>query len=719
MDTEINAQVAQQLNLKLSQVNNVLTMLSEGNTVPFIARYRKERTQNLDEVAIRDIENIAKTLNDLNMRKTAILKAITEQGALTPTLDKAIKTARTMQAVEDLYLPYKQKRRTKAMIAKEQGLEPFAQWLLKLSDEDVSIVAQKYLNTQLPTIQDVLAGAIEIIAEQVSENAHHRDWIRNLTWKQGRLESTLKSGGEDLDGKGVYQQYYAFGAPLKALNGYQILALNRGEREKILKVAVVINTDDILNRLRFKEIGTIRNEAGQIVDNAIQEAYKRFIGPAIEREIRTSLTNDASQQAIDVFGENLYHLLMQTPIKGQVVMGFDPGFRTGCKLAVIDANGKFLAKTVIYPHKPANAKERAAAGENFKQLIADNNVKLIAIGNGTASRESEEFVATNIPKGVHYVIVNEAGASVYSASEEARQEFPEFHVEERSAVSIGRRLQDPLAELIKIDAKAIGVGQYQHDLPTKELDMAVGTVIETAVNQIGVNLNTASAALLTHISGLNKTIAQNIVTYRDENGEFNLRSKLKKVPRLGAKAYEQAAGFLRIIEGKNLFDNTDIHPESYPLAKAILAAANLTVADINTPTIQKLTTIDTKQLANQLAAGEQTVADVIASLLKPGRDVRDDLPGVILRSDVLHIEDLKPGMELEGTVRNVTDFGAFIDLGVKHDGLVHISRMSRQRIKHPSALLAVGDVVKVWVVDIDLKRDRIGLSLLPLEVVDD
>lgn len=719
MDTEINAQVAQQLNLKLSQVNNVLTMLSEGNTVPFIARYRKERTQNLDEVAIRDIENIAKTLNDLNMRKTAILKAITEQGALTPTLDKAIKTARTMQAVEDLYLPYKQKRRTKAMIAKEQGLEPFAQWLLKLSDEDVSIVAQKYLNTQLPTIQDVLAGAIEIIAEQVSENAHHRDWIRNLTWKQGRLESTLKSGGEDLDGKGVYQQYYAFGAPLKALNGYQILALNRGEREKILKVAVVINTDDILNRLRFKEIGTIRNEAGQIVDNAIQEAYKRFIGPAIEREIRTSLTNDASQQAIDVFGENLYHLLMQTPIKGQVVMGFDPGFRTGCKLAVIDANGKFLAKTVIYPHKPANAKERAAAGENFKQLIADNNVKLIAIGNGTASRESEEFVATNIPKGVHYVIVNEAGASVYSASEEARQEFPEFHVEERSAVSIGRRLQDPLAELIKIDAKAIGVGQYQHDLPTKELDMAVGTVIETAVNQIGVNLNTASAALLTHISGLNKTIAQNIVTYRDENGEFNLRSQLKKVPRLGAKAYEQAAGFLRIIEGKNLFDNTDIHPESYPLAKAILAAANLTVADINTPTIQKLTTIDTKQLANQLAAGEQTVADVIASLLKPGRDVRDDLPGVILRSDVLHIEDLKPGMELEGTVRNVTDFGAFIDLGVKHDGLVHISRMSRQRIKHPSALLAVGDVVKVWVVDIDLKRDRIGLSLLPLEVVDD
>lgn len=605
------------------------------------------------------------------------------------------------------------------MIAKEQGLEPFAQWLLKLPNGDVEVTVQKYVNADVPTTAAAIAGAVEIIAEQVSENAHHREWIRTLTWKQGRLESSVKNGGKELDEKGVYQQYYEFGAPLKGLNGYQILAINRGEREKVLKVDIAINVDDILNRLRFKEIGTIKNSAGTIVDNAIQEAYKRFIGPAIEREIRASLTSDASQQAIDVFGENLYHLLMQTPIKGQVVMGFDPGFRTGCKLAVIDANGKFMAKTVIYPHKPANAKDRAAAAETLKKLISENQVELIAIGNGTASRESEEFVAATIPAGVHYVIVNEAGASVYSASDEARQEFPTLHVEERSAVSIGRRLQDPLAELIKIDAKAIGVGQYQHDLPTKELDATVGTVIETAVNQIGVNLNTASVALLTHISGLNKTIAQNIVTYRDENGEFNLRNQLKKVPRLGPKAYEQAAGFLRIMDGKNVFDNTDIHPESYPLAKEILAASDLTLADINTPAMQKLATVNAQQLATKLAAGPATVADIIASLLKPGRDVRDDLPGVILRSDVLHIEDLKPGMELEGTVRNVTDFGAFVDLGVKHDGLVHISRMSKQRIKHPSALLAVGDVVKVWVVDIDLKRDRIGLSLLPLETSND
>lgn len=719
MDTEINAQVAQQLNLKIGQVSNVLTMLAEGNTVPFIARYRKERTQNLDEVAIRDIEGAAKTLNDLIARKAAVIKAITEQGALTPALSKTIQNVSTMQVVEDLYLPYKQKRRTKAMIAKEQGLAPFAAWLLKLPNGDVQATAQNYVNADLPTTSEVLAGAIEIIAEQVSENAHHREWIRDLTWKQGRLESSVKNGGQELDEKGVYQQYYQFGEPLKGLNGYQILALNRGEREKVLKIDLTINSDDVLNRLRFKEIGTIKNQAGEIVDNAIQEAYKRFIGPAIEREIRTSLTTDASQQAIDVFGENLYHLLMQTPIKGQVVMGFDPGFRTGCKLAVIDANGKFLTKAVIYPHKPANAKERAAAGEKLQQLIKDYHVELIAIGNGTASRESEEFVAANISAGVHYVIVNEAGASVYSASDEARQEFPELHVEERSAVSIGRRLQDPLAELIKIDAKAIGVGQYQHDLPAKELDTTVGTVIETAVNQIGVNLNTASVALLTHISGLNKTIAQNIVTYRDENGEFALRNQLKKVPRLGPKAYEQAAGFLRIMDGKNEFDNTDIHPESYPLAKEILAAAKLSLTDLNTPAIQKLATIDSQQLAMHLNAGAATVADIIASLLKPGRDVRDDLPGVILRSDVLHIEDLKPGMELEGTVRNVTDFGAFVDLGVKHDGLVHISRMSKQRIKHPSAILAVGDVVKVWVVDIDLKRDRIGLSLLPLVQTND
>lgn len=714
MELEINAQVAQQLNLKMTQVNNVLNMLAEGNTVPFIARYRKERTQNLDEVAIRDIESAAKVLQDLIARKATVIKAITDQGALTDKLAHAIQSATTMQIVEDLYLPYKQKRRTKAMIAREQGLEPFANWLLTLPNADVKNKAQTFISKELPDMSAVLAGANEIIAERVSESAHHREWIRDLTWKRARINGKVKNGGEELDEKGVYQQYYDFNVPLKALSGYQILALNRGEREKVLKVELELDTNEVLNRLRFKEIGTIKNTAGEIVDVAIQDAYKRFIGPAIEREIRADLTTTASEQAIDVFGENLYHLLMQTPIKGQVVMGFDPGFRTGCKLAIIDANGKYLSKAVIYPHKPANAKERANAAEQLKQLITQYQVKLIAIGNGTASRESEEFVAANITNDVHYVIVNEAGASVYSASDAARTEFPDFHVEERSAVSIGRRLQDPLAELIKIDPKAIGVGQYQHDLPAKELDVTVGNVIETAVNQIGVNLNTASAPLLTHISGLNKTIAQNIITYRDENGEFKLRSQLKKVPRLGPKAYEQAAGFLRIINGQNIFDNTDIHPESYPLAKAILASADLNLADINTPAMQKLTTINIAQLAIDLDAGAATVTDIIASLLKPGRDVRDDLPGLVLRSDVLHIEDLKPGMQLEGTVRNVTDFGAFVDLGVKHDGLVHISRMSTKRIKHPSSVVAVGDVVKVWVVDIDIPRDRIGLSLLPL-----
>lgn len=719
MTVEINTQIAQSLNLGPKQVSNVLAMLAEGNTVPFIARYRKERTQNLDEVAIRDIEKVAKNLNELGARKATVIKIITEQGALTPELSKAIAAATTMQTVEDLYLPYKQKRRTKAMLAKEQGLEPFANWLLQLPEADINPKAQTFVNDQITDVAAVIAGATEIIAEQISEKATHREWIRKLTWQRGQLVSKVRANGEAIDAKGIYQQYYDFKTPLKHLSGYQILALNRGEREKVLKLDFELDITEINNRLRFKEIGTVSNAAGEIVDAAIQEAYRRFIGPAIEREIRSEVTTTASGQAINIFGENLYHLLMQTPIKGQVVMGFDPGFRTGCKLAIIDANGKFLTKAVIYPHKPANTSQREAAATKLKQLISEYQVELIAIGNGTASRESEEFVANNITTGIHYVIVNEAGASVYSASDVAREEFPDLHVEERSAVSIGRRLQDPLAELIKIDPKAIGVGQYQHDLPIKELDAKVGDVVESAVNKIGVNLNTASVALLMHVSGLNRTIAQNIVTYRNENGEFTARSQLKKVPRLGPKAYEQAAGFLRIINGQNIFDNTDIHPESYPLAKALLADVNLTTQDINTPAMQKLTNLDHTKIAQMLNAGLMTVSDIIASLLKPGRDVRDDLPGVVLRSDVLHIEDLKVGMQLEGTVRNVTDFGAFVDLGVKHDGLVHISRMSKKRVTHPSRIVSVGDAVKVWVIELDLKRERIGLSLIPMAVSDD
>ncbi|GMA70692.1 S1 RNA-binding protein [Leuconostoc litchii] len=700
------------------QIGATLKLLNEGATVPFIARYRKEMTGELDEVQIRDIQSVARKSKELAERKNTVLKAISEQNKLTADLQENIQNVQTMQELEDVYLPYKQKRRTKAMIARENGLQPLADWLMSHLNDTVDSAFLNYINESVPTLADVYAGIHEILAEKIGENANYRQWLRVRMGIDGLLVAKIKRGAADKDEQKVYEQYYDFNETIKSLvnNKFRILAINRGEKEGVLSVKIDFAEARIIHFIQTQELNGQKpmGEGFKILRRAIEDAYKRFIGPAVEREIRQELTTQAQNQAINVFGDNLYHLLMQAPLKDKIVMGFDPGFRTGSKLAIIDKNGKFLAKQVIYPHKPANADKRAEAGAEFKRLVTQYNVELVAIGNGTASRESEEFVSNNLPDDVKYTIVNEAGASVYSASEEARKEFPELHVEERSAISIGRRIQDPLAELIKIDPKAVGVGQYQHDLNAKALDEQVDTVIETAVNQVGVNLNTASPALLAHIAGLNSNLAKNIVNYRNEIGEFTARSQIKKVPRLGPKSYEQAAGFLRIVDGKNILDNTDIHPESYAAAKQLLVLAGVDSKELATEGANLiLNTLDNEKTANQLNIGVQTLHDIVKSLQKPGRDGRSEMVGALLKSDVLHIEDLQADMKLQGTVRNVVDFGAFVDLGVKHDGLVHISRMSKRRVKHPSEIVSVGDIVEVWVVEVDEKRNRIGLTMLP------
>ncbi|AVK64431.1 RNA-binding transcriptional accessory protein [Lactobacillus sp. CBA3606] len=724
MDNEILKLVEKTLtDFKPQQIKAVLSLMTEGNTVPFIARYRKERTGDLDEVEIRAIKENYDRLASLESRKADVIKLISEQQQLTPALKAAITTADKLQTVEDLYLPYKQKRRTKATIAKEAGLEPLAAWLLKFPQGDIDQQAQQYVTAAVPDATAALAGAHEILAEAFGDNANLRNWIRNETRNHGDLVVQVKPKGKALDEQGVYQQYYDFTSPVKQLVSYRVLAINRGEHEKVLRVNLQVAPTAIERYCHFRFIGQHQGPAVALIEAAYQDAYKRFIAPAIERELRHELTATADQQAIDVFGDNLYHLLMQAPLKGRVVLGFDPAYRTGCKLAVMDANGKFLDKLVIYPHKPAPMAKRTAAAAEFTAFIEKYQVEMIAIGNGTASRESEEFVATilkTLQRPVYYVIVNEAGASVYSASDNARAEFPDLHVEQRSAISIGRRLQDPLAELIKIDPKSVGVGQYQHDVPQKALSAQLDVVIETAVNQVGVNLNTASAELLTHISGLSKTIAQNIVAYRDENGEFRSRPQLKKVPRLGPKAYEQAVGFLRIIAGKTIFDNTDIHPESYPAAKALLQAAGLATQDVGTAKAQQLTQVDLTQVATTTAVGTLTLQDISRSLQKPGRDVRETMPAPLLRQDVLKMSDLKPGMQLQGTVRNVVDFGAFVDIGVKQDGLVHISKLTTKFLKDPRRVVAVGDIVTVWVDEVDEQRQRIALTMIaPTEVEHD
>ncbi|EGP5220705.1 RNA-binding transcriptional accessory protein [Enterococcus faecium] len=721
MTENLNQTIIQLVQKELSdyrpkQLTTVLNLLNEGNTVPFIARYRKEMTGSLDEVQIREIEERYAYLENLEKRKTEVIRLIDEQGKLTPELEAEITQAVKMQQVEDLYRPYKQKRRTKATIAKEKGLEPLAKWLMQLTDGEVQSEAEKYIDKEkeVSSAEEALHGAHEIIAEQVSDNAKFRTWIRSYTYNKGMYVSNVKD--EQADEKGVYEMYYDFAEPVHKMVSHRILATNRGEKEDILKVFLQVDEAAILAYLDRQIVKNPASPSSSFVREAYQDSYKRFIQPAIERELRNELTEKADEQAIAIFGENLRNLLLQPPLKGKVVLGFDPAYRTGCKLAVVDATGKVLAIEVIFPHKPAAQAKREAAGPAFIQLINKYQVDMVAIGNGTASRESELFVAEQLKSADHktyYAIVNEAGASVYSASEIARKEFPHLQVEERSAVSIARRLQDPLAELVKIDPKAVGVGQYQHDVSQKRLAEQLDFVVETAVNQVGVDVNTASPQLLQHISGLNKTTAQNIVIYREENGEFTARTQLKKVPRLGPKAYEQAIGFLRVPGGKNILDNTGIHPESYSIAKEILTSVQLSEKELGTEeAVEKLTRLSVEKLAESLSVGEETLADILAGLTQPGRDMRDEMPAPLLRTDVLSMEDLKPGMELTGTVRNVIDFGAFVDIGVKQDGLVHISKLSKKFVKHPTDVVSVGDIVTVWIEQVDTKKGRISLTML-------
>ncbi len=722
----INQEIVQLLNKELTgyrpqQTQIVLELLDEGNTVPFIARYRKERTGSLDEVQIREIEERYHYLEGLEKRKQEVLRLIEEQGKLTEELAQEIQAAIKMQKVEDLYRPYKQKRRTKATIAKENGLEALAEYLLSFpASGDVYAEAANYINEEVPSADAALQGAHEIVAEQVSDHPDFRTWIRDYTKNYGLYQSKVKDA--EKDEKEVYGMYYDFVEPIKKMVSHRVLASNRGEKEEVLKVEIAVDEEKIFSYLERKLITNNQSVTADFIREAYKDSYKRFIGPAIEREIRNELTEQADEQAIAIFGENLRNLLLQPPLKGKVVLGFDPAYRTGCKLAVVDATGKVLAIEVIYPHKPASQAKRQAAGPALQALIEKFDVEMIAIGNGTASRESELFVAEQIKqvnKEVFYVIVNEAGASVYSASTIARKEFPDLQVEERSAVSIARRLQDPLAELVKIDPKAVGVGQYQHDVSQKRLSEQLDFVVETAVNQVGVDVNTASPQLLQYVSGLNKTTAQNIVTYRDENGGFTSRPQLKKVPRLGPKAYEQAIGFLRIPDGKNVLDNTSIHPESYNSAKEILNQANVSLKELGTEAAtEQLKGLTVNQLSQTLEIGKETIQDVLQALLQPGRDMRDEMAAPLLRQDVLSMEDLKPGMELQGTVRNVIDFGAFVDIGVKQDGLVHISKLSNKFVKHPTDAVSVGDVVTVWVEAIDVKKARISLTMIPMTAND-
>lgn len=706
--------VGEQLSLPTKKVKAVTDLLDDGNTVPFIARYRKEATGNLDEVQIRDIQTATKHLMELQSRKQTVYKAIDEQKMMTSSLQKAIVTADSLQKIEDIYLPYKKKRQTKATIAKEAGLMPFAQLIQTFPDTDLNSEAEKYVNPQkeLNNIDDVFAGVHEIFAEVIGENAGLRDWVRQFTYKNGHLTSKLKRGADEKDEQGVFELYYEFDMSLKKVQNHQILAINRGESEGVLSGNITVDEAAIDRYFKFRLVGTKTGSAADVLNEAAIDAYRRFIKPAITREIRKELFAQASGDAIKVFGTNLYHLLMAAPLRGQVVLGFDPGIRTGSKLAVVNKAGQFLDKAVIYPHK-AQKYDPKGARDTIIKLVKKYDVSLVAIGNGTASRESQQFIVEIIKNDLpelRYAVVNEAGASVYSASDIARAEFPDLPVEQRSAISIARRLQDPMAELIKIDPQAVGVGQYQHDLPTKELSLELDHVLETAVNQVGVNLNTASPQLLTHIAGLTSTTANNIVLYRNENGRFNARTELKKVAKLGPKAFEQAAGFLRIPGGKNVFDNTDIHPESYKIAEQICREAGIT--SLGEQSAEKLRQLDTPTFAQKINVGYPTLHDIINSLITPGRDLRDDAPMATLRSDVLTLDDLQVGMQLQGTVRNVVDFGAFVDIGVHEDGLVHISKLSKAHVKNPHAVVAVGDIVTVWVTEIDKKRQRIGLSMI-------
>lgn len=697
-------QIATDLGLGDQQVEKVIALTSEGNTIPFIARYRKELTGNLDEVQIKSIIELDKSLTALSERKATVLAKIEEQGKLTETLKKAIEDASKLADVEELYLPYKEKRRTKATIAREAGLFPLARLILQ-NKASLEAEAESFVCEGFDTADKALAGAVDILIEALSEDVSIRSFVNREIEQHSLITSTLKD--ESLDEKKIYQIYYDFSEPVRKMQGYRVLALNRGEKQGILKVHFEHNLD-VMTRFveaRFKE-------KNAYIQKAIQEALKKKIIPAMERRIRSELTERAEDGAISLFAQNLRNLLLVSPLKGKMVLGFDPAFRTGAKLAVVDKTGKLLTTQVIYPVPPANQTKIAQSKKDLAQLIEDFGIEIIAIGNGTASRESEAFVAEVLKDypDVSYVIVNESGASVYSASELARKEFPDLTVEKRSAISIARRLQDPLAELVKIDPKSIGVGQYQHDVSQKKLAENLDFVVDTVVNQVGVNVNTASPALLSHVSGLNKTISENIVKYREENGMIASRQDIKKVPRLGEKAFEQAAGFLRIPESDNFLDNTGVHPESYKAVERLLEKLDITQLDDSSK--QKLQAVVIADMAEELAIGQETLKDIIEDLLKPGRDLRDHFAAPVLRQDILDISDLSLGQKLEGTVRNVVDFGAFVDIGLHDDGLIHISQMSTTFINHPSQVVSVGDIVTVWVSKIDMERGKINLSLV-------
>ncbi|MBQ6555809.1 MAG: RNA-binding transcriptional accessory protein [Firmicutes bacterium] len=702
----------QEFNLKKTQVENTVKLIDEGNTIPFIARYRKEMTGSLDDQLLRELYDRLLYLRNLNEKCETTKKLIEEQGSLTDEIALALDNAKTLSEIEDIYRPFRPKRRTRATIAKEKGLEPLANFIwLQLTDDDLTKEAEKYIDPEkeIETAQQAIDGAKDIIAEMISDNADFRKIIRKLTFEKGMIETKAAKEEE----QSVYEMYYDFTEPVKKIAGHRVLAINRGEKEGMLSVKLIAPVEDIYKKLDSEIVFSKSQEIRNILTETIDDSYKRLIAPSIEREIRNELTEKAEESAIKVFGENLRQLLLQPPIKDKVVLALDPGFRTGCKVAVIDGFGKVLDTGVIYPVPPHNKID--AANKILTAMINKHGVNVIAIGNGTASRETEQFAANLIKalkKPIFYVIVNEAGASVYSASKLGAEEFPEYDVALRSAVSIGRRLQDPLAELVKIDPKSIGVGQYQHDMNQKLLGEALGGVVEGCVNSVGVDLNTASPSLLGYIAGISNTIAKNIIAYRQENGPFTDRKQLLKVAKLGPKAFEQCAGFLRI-DGSEPLDNTGVHPESYAVAESLLeklgyAKSDLTVKGLNIS--KKVKNI--KALADEMGVGEPTLRDIIKELEKPGRDPRDEMPKPVLRSDVLAMEDLHEGMILRGTVRNVIDFGAFVDIGVHQDGLVHISQMSNKYIKHPLDVVSVGDIVEVKVLGVDIKKNRISLSML-------
>lgn len=713
---DINQKITEELGVKKWQVEAAVKLIDEGNTIPFIARYRKEATGTLDDEQLRKLYERLTYLRNLEEKKEQVLASIEEQGKLTEELKAKIVAAQTLVVVEDLYRPYRPKRRTRATIAKEKGLEPLAALItLQKAKEPLEKLAEDYVNKEkgVETVKDALDGAKDILAEAVSDEAAYRSWIRKRTMQKGTLISTAKDEKQE----SVYEMYYEFEEALSKLAGHRILALNRGEKEKFLTVKVEAPQDDILRYLEKQIIRTDNPYTTPVLQEVAEDSYKRLIAPAIEREIRSELTEKAEDGAIEVFGKNLEQLLMQPPITGRTVLGWDPAFRTGCKLAVVDPTGKVIGTTVIYPTAPTTPKKIQASKDLLKKIIPKYHVSLISVGNGTASRESEQFIVEllkEIPEKVEYIIVNEAGASVYSASKLASEEFPNFDVGQRSAASIARRLQDPLAELVKIDPKSIGVGQYQHDMNQKKLSEALSGVVEDCVNKVGVDLNTASAPLLSYISGISSAIAKNIVVYREENGKFTNRKQLLKVAKLGPKAFEQCAGFMRIQDGDNPLDATSVHPESYAAAEELLKKQGFSVDDIKGGKLTglSLTIRDKKRLAEELGIGEITLEDIVKELEKPGRDPRDEMPKPILRTNVLEMKDLTEGMVLKGTVRNVIDFGAFVDIGVHQDGLVHISELSDKKfVKHPLEVVSVGDIVDVKVLSVDLKKKRIQLTM--------